>query len=161
MKFRCPRLLLKSGCLLAILTTIIPSPVLADPPHFGKLILSPGFQAEKETISGYTGGSYSLSSISNRDRNQNACIGFADPTPDAVLVLQKDFSHFRIQVNSGGSDTTILVKGPDDVIRCGDDTGKSKDASVDDSPWKAGTYRVWVGTFNSGQRYNYTLSVQE
>lgn len=152
---------MKSGCLLAILITIIPSPVLADPPHFGKLILSPGFQADKETISGYTGGSYSLSSISNRDHNQNACIGFADPTPDAILVLQKDFSHFRIQVNTGGSDTTILVKGPDDVIRCGDDTGKSKDASVDDRKWKTGTYQVWVGTFNSGQRHNYTLSVQE
>jgi hypothetical protein len=151
----------QSGCFLALLTNILPTQVLADPPHFGKLMLSPGFQAEKETISGYTGGSYSLSTISNRDRNNKACIGFADPTPDAILVLQKDFSHFRIQVHTSGSDTTLLVKGPDDVIRCGDDTGNNKDASVEDTTWKAGSYRVWVGTFNSGERRNYTLSVQE
>jgi hypothetical protein len=35
--------------------------------NFGTLALSPGFATVQGTISGYTGGTYSLSAISNRD----------------------------------------------------------------------------------------------
>ena len=58
--------------------------------------------------------------------------------------------------------TILLIQGPDNnTIRCGDDTGNSKDASIDDKDWKAGTYKVWVATFNSQVKKNYTLSVEE
>ncbi len=147
--------------LTAILTAIMATPVIAQTSNFGVLNLSPGFKAEEGTVSGYTGGSYSLSAISNRDRHKKACIGYADPKPDHILKLEKDFSSLKILVSSGG-DTTLLIKGPDDTIRCGDDTGKNnKDASVEDSNWKSGTYQVWVGTFESGVKRNYTLTVQE
>jgi hypothetical protein len=150
------------GWLLAILALITTTPVVADTPNFGSFNLLPGFSSDKGVFSGFTGGSYSLSAISNRDRNKKACIGFADPNPDHVMVLEKDFSALRIQVNSGGKDTTILVQGPDDgTIRCGDDTGKTKDASVEGKDWKAGTYKIWVGTFNPGVKLNYSLGVQQ
>lgn len=152
----------KASLLLTILTAIASTPVLANTANFGKLAVSPGFDPTKGTVGGYTGGSYSLSAISNRAHNRNACIGFADPNPDHILVLEKDFSRLKLLVQTGGSDTTLLVQGPDSgMIRCGDDTGKSKDASIEDSNWKAGTYRVWVGTFNPGEKRNYTLSVHE
>ncbi|HYX16218.1 MAG TPA: hypothetical protein VE944_17985, partial [Nostoc sp.] len=67
-----------------------------------------------------------------------------------------------IQVDSNGNDTTLLIQGPDQTtIRCGDDTGKSKDASVSDRNWKRGTYRIWVGTFNPGGKRDYTLKVEQ
>ncbi len=164
MNKRRPRLFFRKGwIILALLATIAPMPVVANiAANFGTLSLIPGFKPETGKVKGYTGGSYSVSAISNRDRKKNACIGFADPTPDHILVLKKDFSRLKIQVNSSGYDTTLLIQGPDDkTIRCGDDTGKNKDASIEDSDWKAGNYKVWVATFNSGVRRNYTLSVQE
>jgi hypothetical protein len=148
--------------LLAIIGLMAVTPVFADTSNFASFKLSPGFTPEKAVFNGFTGGSYSLSAISNRDRNKKPCIGFADPKPDHIMVLEKDFARMRIQVNTGGKDTTILVQSSaDGTIRCGDDTGKNKDASVEDKGWKAGTYKIWVGTFNPGVKQNYTLSVQQ
>ncbi len=162
MKYRRPRLQFSGVWLFVIFTAIITTPVIAQTANFGTIKLSSSFDTTKKvTASGYTGGSYSLSAISNRDRDKNACIGFADPNPDHILVLEEDFSRLQILINSG-SDTTLLIQGPDDnIIRCGDDTGKSKDASISDRNWKKGTYKVWVGTLNSGVKLDYTLTVQQ
>ncbi|MBW4614379.1 MAG: hypothetical protein KME21_14125 [Desmonostoc vinosum HA7617-LM4] len=162
MKYCRPRLQFRGGWLLAILTLISATPVLAETANFGTLNLSPGFEAKQGIVPGYTGGSYSLSVISNRDRNQNICIGFADPTPDHIMILDKDFSQLKILIDSGKYDTTLLIQGPDKTtIRCGDDTGKNKDASIDDRNWKKGTYRIWVGAFDANVKRNYTLTVQQ
>jgi hypothetical protein len=151
----------KGGLLLSLLT-LITMPVMAQTANFGTITLASNTAKESVSASGYTGGSYSLSAIKNRDRNNNSCIGFADPNPDYILVLQKDIPKLKMQVNSGGSDTTILIQGPDDsMIRCGDDTGRSKDASIDDKNWKAGTYKLWIGTFNANIKSNYTLSLEQ
>lgn len=148
---------------LAVLTALgIATPVLAQDTNFGTITLAPGFESVSGVAEGYTTGSFSLASISNRDRNGNLCLGFADSTPDHIVVLQQDFSRLTLQVDSGGRDTTLLIQGPNDnTVRCADDTGSNKDASVVDSNWQAGTYRIWVGAFNSGARYDYTLVIQE
>ncbi|MBG1257802.1 hypothetical protein [Nostoc commune] len=162
MKYCRPRLQFSSGWLLAILTAITATPVIAETANFGTFTLSTNFNPAQGTVQGFTGGSYSLSAISNRDRDQKACIGFADPNPDHIMVLEKDFPQMTIQVDSNGNDTTLLIQGPDQTtIRCGDDTGKSKDASVSDRNWKSGTYRIWVGTFNPGVKRDYTLQVEQ
>ncbi|MEH2423191.1 MAG: hypothetical protein V7K48_20440 [Nostoc sp.] len=162
MKYCRPRLQFRGGWLLAILTVITATPVIAETGNFGTLNLSTNFDPAQGRVQGFTGGSYSLSAISNRDHDQKACIGFADPTPDHIMVLEKDFSQLTIQVDSNNNDTTLLIQGPDQTtIRCGDDTGKSKDASVSDRNWKSGTYRIWVGTFNPGVKHDYTLTVEQ
>ncbi|MEH2368702.1 hypothetical protein [Nostoc sp.] len=162
MKYCRPRLQFRGGWLLAILTTITATPAIAQTANFGTFNLSTNFDSAQGTVQGFTGGSYSLSAISNRDRDQKACIGFADPQPDHIMVLEKDFSQLTIQVDSNNNDTTLIIQGPDKTtIRCGDDTGKSKDASVSDRDWKRGTYRIWVGTFNPGVKRDYTLNVQQ
>jgi hypothetical protein len=162
MKYCCPRLQFSGGWLLAILTALTATPVIAETANFGTFTLSTSFQPPQGTVEGFTGGSYSLSVISNRDRDQKACIGFADPSPDHIMVLEKDFSQLTILVDSKNNDTTLLIQGPDKTtIRCGDDTGKSKDASVSDRNWKHGTYRIWVGTFNPGVKRDYTLTVEQ
>ncbi|MEH1839723.1 MAG: hypothetical protein V7L20_13345 [Nostoc sp.] len=161
MKYCRPRLHFSGGWLLAILTAITATPVIAQTANFGTFTLSTNFNPAQGTVQGFTGGSYSLSAISNRDRDQKACIGFADPNPDHIMVLEKNFPQMTIQVDSNGNDTTLLIQGPDKTtIRCGDDTGKSKDASVSDRNWKSGTYRIWVGTFNPGVKRDYTLKVE-
>ncbi|MBV6626624.1 MAG: hypothetical protein KI793_27415 [Rivularia sp. (in: Bacteria)] len=149
-------------CLTSLFTVIISNPVTANNSFFGKISLSPNSESVKKTVTGYTGGSYSLSAVSKRDRNRNLCIGFADPKPDHILVLEKDFPKLNIKVDSGGSDTTLLIVGPDkNTVRCGDDTGTNKDASINGSDWKAGTYKIWVGSFKARNRRTYKLSLQK
>ena len=146
--------------LFNIFTSFTAIPVAASTSLFGKISLSPNSETVKKTVTGYTGGSYNLSAIKKRDRQRNICIGFADPKPDHILVLEKDFPKLNIEVNSGGYDTTLLVVGPDQkTVRCGDDTGKSKDASIKGKNWKAGTYKIWVGSFKARTRRNYKLSL--
>ncbi|BAZ37982.1 hypothetical protein NIES4101_39120 [Calothrix sp. NIES-4101] len=152
---------LKSGWLLSIITIFFGAPVLADTAHFGTIRLSPGFNPASTSISGYTGGSYSLSAITNRDINNKACLGFADPTPDHIIILEQDFSQLRLLVNSGGTDTTILIQAPDNTVYCGDDTDMNKNASINLKNPKAGNYKVWVGTFNANVKQNYTLNLQQ
>ncbi|MBD2414063.1 hypothetical protein FACHB389_20590 [Nostoc calcicola FACHB-389] len=162
MKYCRPRLEFRLGCLLAILTALTATPVIAETANFGTFTLSTNFDPAQGKVQGFTGGSYSLSAITNRDREQKACIGFADPTPDHIMVLENDFSQLKVQIDSNNNDTTLLIQGPDKkTIRCGDDTGKIKDASVDDRDWKKGTYRIWVGTFNPGMKRDYTLTVEQ
>ena len=152
---------LSISCFISIFTVIASNPVTANNSFFGKISLSSNSETVKKTVTGYTGGSYSLSSVSKRDVHRNLCIGFADSKPDHILVLEKDFPKLNIKVNSGGYDTTLLIVGPDKkTVRCGDDTGKSKDASINDRNWKAGTYQIWVGSFKARTRKNYRLSLQ-
>ncbi|WP_016948973.1 hypothetical protein [Anabaena sp. PCC 7108] len=151
----------RGSWLLAMMTAMIVTPVAAQTANFGTIKLSPGFEPVKGKGIGYTGGSYSLSAMSNRDRDKKVCIGFGDPNPDHILVLEKDFDNLKILINSG-VDTTLFIKGRDDgIIRCGDDTGRNKDASVIDKQWRSGTYLIWVGTFYPGLKRNYTLTVEQ
>lgn len=138
------------------------TPVLAQEANFDSVTLSPGFSSAAGTLRGYTQGSFSLSAIANRDRDGNLCLGFAESTPDHIMVLEGDFPNLSVQVDSGGGDTTLVIKGPNDgTVRCGDDTGRSTDASIQGANWRAGTYQIWVGSFDAGVRYDYTLSVSE
>lgn len=148
---------------LSVFSILLPQNiVVADTAHFGEITLSPGSKAGQGKVTGHTGGSYSLSAIRNRDRNKNLCIGFADTKPDHILVLEKDFPQLSIQVDSGGYDTTLLLLGSGEKeIFCGDDTGDSKDASILISDLKAGEYKLWVGTFKSGARRKYSISIDQ
>ncbi len=161
MKFIRPLVRLKNSYFLALLAAMSALPVAAQPANFGSMSLSPGFKPAQGTATGFTGGSYSLSTISNRDRNNSPCIGFGDTNPDHILVLDKDFERLKVKVDSGRNDTTLLIKGPKDMIMCGDDDGNNQDASIESANWQAGSYQVWVGAIDAGAKYKYTLSVQE
>ncbi len=146
---------------IALTAALSATSVLAQSANFGNLILSLGFPPESGMAAGNTGGSYSLPSIVNRDRDNNACLGYGDETPDHILVLEKDFPTLSIKVNTGGQDSTLVIQGPDNLTLCGDDTGSSKDASVTATNLKAGEYKVWVGGMTPNQNWAYTLSVKE
>lgn len=134
-------------------------PGLAQSANFGSLTL--GANTPRARAEGFTAGFFPLSNVSMRDSQGRVCAGFADANPDHILVLEQDFANLTLQVNSGGNDTTLLVKGPNDsTIRCGEDTSRrNPDARIQGRNWPAGTYQVWVGAHNQGQRHNYTLMV--
>lgn len=146
---------------IALVAALSSTPVFAQTANFGNLTIAPGFPPGAAQVAGRTGGSYSLPSIANSDREKKPCIGFASETPDHILVLEKDFSNLAVQINSRGKDTTLLIKGPNNTIICGDDTGLRKDASVEANNWKAGRYEIWVGSIEAGERWNYILTLRE
>lgn len=144
---------LAMGCAAAL-------PTLAQQVNFESFTLSAA--APTASVDGFTNGISALSNLAGRDRSGNICTGFADTNPDHIMVLQQDFPSLRLQVDSGGNDTSLMVQGPNDgTVRCGEDIDRrNPDALVQDQGWSAGTYRIWVGSHNQGQRYSYSLSAR-
>ncbi|MEB3828674.1 hypothetical protein [Phormidium sp. CCY1219] len=153
---------LRGGSLLGWAIAFSALPVLAQTANYEGLTLSPGFSPQSAEVTGYTGGSTSLPAVvSARDRNNQPCLGFGDPTPDHIMELTSDFDRLTVSVDSG-EDTTLAILGPNrGMVRCGDDTSSGRDASISDRNWEAGTYRIWVGSLEAGERYKYTLMVSE
>jgi hypothetical protein len=146
---------------IPLLMLLSATPVIAQEANFGQLTLASGFDKTTAVVSGHTGGTYSLSSIANADRYSRPCIGYGDPNPDHILMLENDFPKLLLQIDSGGQDTTIVVRGPDkNTVRCNFGSNDSQDARLEDTDWKAGRYEIWVGSMQSGQRLNYRLSAQ-
>lgn len=148
----------RAGLLAGLATGLLATlPALAQQANFESFTLSGA--TPTASVSGFTNGISALSNIAGRDRNGTICAGFADVAPDHTMVLQQDIATLTLQVNSGGNDTTLLVQGPDGTVRCGDDTDRrNPDALVQDQNWSAGTYSIWVGSHQQGQRYNYSLT---
>lgn len=135
--------------------------ITAQAASFGQLAIAPEFDSSEAILTGYTGGSYSLTAIAARDSDGNACIGYSGVNPDHILVLQQDFSQLTLDVESGGNDTSLVVKGPDHTIRCAFGSKSQPDAVLVDENWKAGKYEVWVGSLEANRQFDYTLSAIE
>jgi hypothetical protein len=135
------------------------APGLAQTSNSGDVSVSQA--SPTATVSGVTAGFFSLANLAMRDHQGHICTGFADTNPDHILTLQDSFEQLTIQVDSGGNDTTLLVQGPsDNIIRCGEDINRrNPDAQIRGQDWSPGTYRIWVGAHDQGQRYNYSLIV--
>jgi hypothetical protein len=153
--------LLSIACVSCV-STFFAIAILADEiKEFSQLTLVLGFNKSKAVVTGYTGGSYSLSSIANSDRDGNTCIGYGDPEPDHTMILEKDLPSLILRVNSLGKDTTLVIKGPDkNTIRCSFGQNDTQDAVIQDRNWQAGRYQIWVGSLESNGRFNYSLSAQ-
>ena len=144
--------------ILAIIAAVSNMSAIAQEANFGKVALSTANPVGR--LSGFTGGSISLPAIiSNMDYRNNRCLGFGDSKPDHILTLEQSFPSLSLRVSSG-SDTTLVVQGADGIVRCGDDTGAQKDASIVDTNWKAGVYRIWVGSSAPSSQRNYRLTIQ-
>ncbi len=143
---------------IAIPAFISCSKAIAQPDNFKTLTLDN--KTTSGMMMGSTGGTTSLPAIiGNRDRQNQKCIGFGDPTPDHTLVLKQPFSSLSLRVDSGGGDTTLLISGPDGV-RCADSGESDKDAQLQQGDWKPGTYQIWVGTVVPRTSRDYRLTVR-
>jgi hypothetical protein len=137
------------------------SSAIATKIDLSQMTLATGSDLNSIVVTGYTGGSYSLSSISNTDKNGLPCVGYSDPKPDHSMILENDFDLLSIQVDSGGKDTTLVIQGPrDNDIRCGFGQKQVRDALIQDRAWQAGRYNIWVGSMQPNQKANYRLSVK-
>jgi hypothetical protein len=145
---------------IATMTAVVATTAtsLAEDANFGTFTLNPKTLAS--VVQGTTGGSTSLPAVTaNNDRSENQCIGFGDVKPDHVMRLTQGFNKLSVMVYSSGKDTTLIIQSPNGEFRCADDFN-GKDAGIEDEGWKAGEYKVWVGSIQPGKRFSYQLAVQ-
>jgi len=85
------------------------------------------------------------------------CIGFVDRTPDHKITLKTNFKYLNLKVRSSG-DTVLLIRGPGGAW-CNDDTTGRNPAIAGE--WLAGTYEVWVGSYEVNASFPYLLEITE
>jgi hypothetical protein len=128
------------------------------PPIFGDVTLNHPFSPDPMNVRGMSGGSVSGNQIAGRTETATGpCTGFVDEAPDHTLELTTKFDYLKLQVQSP-QDLTMIVKGPGGTW-CNDDlNGKNPGMSGE---WLPGNYQVWVGSYDHGQYFPYTLQITE
>ncbi|MBD2440541.1 hypothetical protein [Nostoc sp. FACHB-110] len=128
------------------------------PPIFGDVTLNHPFSPDPMNVRGMSGGSVSASQIAGKTETiTGPCTGFVDKTPDHNLELTTKFDYLKLQVQSP-EDVTIVVKGPGGTW-CNDDL-EGKNPGIG-GEWLPGKYEIWVGSYNQGQYFPYTLKITE
>lgn len=141
---------------LAFLAVSIGLVTVALPARADVVSLNPGFG--QTSISGTAGGGTSLRDVAGKgETDTGSCSGFGKGQPDQVLRLNAGFQDLTVVVKSN-SDTTIVVKGPGGTW-CNDDF-QGKNPGLD-GQWKAGEYKVWIGTQGRNQSVNYVLNISQ
>ncbi|WP_325060753.1 peptidase S1 [Vitreimonas sp.] len=124
-------------------------------PNYGTVTLQGGFTPDPYNVNLRAGGDRSAEALSS------SCRGMITNAPDVRLFFQPGSLPLIISVNSG-SDTTLVVNGPDGSWYCDDDGGVNglNPALRFNSP-QSGRYEIWVGTYSSGSTQPATLSISE
>lgn len=120
--------------------------------NFGTVQLNAGFVPDPHTASGTSGGSIDATTW------QAGCNGFVTTQPDHLFVAATAFANLRVMAHSTG-DITLVVQKPDGTYLCNDDTDGT-DPLVEGA-FPAGTYKVWIGSYQAGTNSPYTLGFSE
>ncbi|MFT5356474.1 MAG: hypothetical protein ACI9KE_003699 [Polyangiales bacterium] len=120
--------------------------------NFGTISIAPGFTPDPHVVSGTSGGSASAADLSAD------CAGQISATPDHLLVAGGVFTNLRVMAHSD-TDVTLVVERPDGTYLCNDDA--EGDDPIVESTFAAGTYKIWVGSYNADTNGRYTLGISE
>jgi hypothetical protein len=123
--------------------------------NYGRIELRAGFTPDPQVISLRAGGSVNAENIASN------CRGYVSRAPDVELSYTAGSLPLILSVDSG-SDTTLIVNGPDGNWYCDDDSGVNgtNPALRFNSPL-TGTYDIWVGTYSSGMSQSSSLNISE
>ena len=120
--------------------------------NFGTISIAPGFTPDPHIVSGTSGGSANAADLSAE------CAGQISATPDHLLVAGGTFTNLRVMAFSE-TDVTLVVQRPDGTYLCDDDTEETN--PIVDGTFAAGTYKIWVGSYNADTNGRYTLGISE
>lgn len=120
----------------------------------GSITLHAGFMPDPHVQRGRAAGR----TPSNRLGMPSSCAGFWTRRPQHYVTLPRDLHYLRVDVSSH-EDTTLAIVTPDGRVWCNDDTVGANPQLAGHFP--AGTYAVYVGTYQSGARANYEISMSE
>ncbi|PPS44120.1 hypothetical protein [Chroococcidiopsis sp. TS-821] len=156
-----PNKVLNLGVILVIFVAIVglrtPKVQAQSAPLFENVTIERDFSSPL-TLRGISGGSVPAQKVAGRSETVNGpCVGFVDVEPDHTLVLKDFFKYLRLQIQSP-QDTTIIVRGPGGTW-CNDDA-EGKNPGIG-GEWLAGSYDVWVGSFERDKYYPYILRITQ
>ncbi|BAZ89355.1 hypothetical protein NIES932_08310 [Raphidiopsis curvata NIES-932] len=128
------------------------------PTMFGDVQIGHQFSPDPLLVRGMSGGLVPAGEVNRMDNTPTGpCSGFVDETPDHILKLTSKFDYLKLQVESP-EDTTIMISGVGGTW-CNDDLdGKNPGISGE---WLQGTYKIWVGSYQQGKYFPYTLKITE
>jgi hypothetical protein len=133
------------AALLAMASAFVPAVAqnMSAPANFGSFRLNSGFTPDPFVVNVVAGGSIDAGSLGG------ACRGAISSAPDVEITYSAGSLPLAIRTRSG-SDTTLVVNGPDGRWYCDDDSGGGLNAQVFWSRPQSGVYDIWVGTFGGG-----------
>lgn len=116
---------------------------------FGTTELAPGFMPDPHVVQGQSGGTVNASTLGPD------CGGWISPRPDHLFIAREPFEQLHIVVRSD-VDTTLILRRPDGGYVCDDDSGGDRNPTLV-ADLDAGTYQIWVGSYEQEQNANYDL----
>ena len=124
-------------------------------PNYGTVNLRSGFTPDPQVTAVQSGGSLDASTI------DSSCAGYITAAPDVRVVYSAGSLPLIISVASG-SDTTLIVNGPDGRWYCDDDGGvNGLNPSVRFNHPASGRYEIWVGTYGRAALQDARLNISE
>ena len=120
--------------------------------NFENVALTTGFTPDPHKVTGTSGGAVEASGLNP------SCAGYVDSTPDHLFQAQSAFSNLRVLAHSD-QDITLVIQKPDGSYMCNDDA-EGTDPIVTGS-FPAGTYKVFIGSYEAGANSQYTLGFTE
>ncbi|MCK5652332.1 MAG: hypothetical protein KAJ42_13185, partial [Gemmatimonadetes bacterium] len=118
--------------------------------------LAGGFVPDPHLLNLTAGGPVSASAIGSA-----GCVGYVDRLPDAVLAYSNPASYLSIFADAD-SDLTLMVRSPDGVFSCNDDSRLGGiDPLVEFRSPAAGRYEIWIGTYGEGGSPEARLEISE
>lgn len=109
---------------------------------YGEIRLNVGFTPDPYTVNVQAGGGIDGS------RLPGACTGYIAAAPDFEVTYSAGSLPLAFRTVSG-TDTTLIINGPDGSWYCDDDSYGDGDAEVRFNRPQSGTYDIWVGKFGS------------
>lgn len=148
---------------LIAIALLISNLAFSEPPAqsqtmFENVTIRPRFSPDPMVIRGISGGSVPASRVAARQQTPTGpCVGFTDEAPDHTLVLSSFFNYLSLIVESP-QDTTLVIRGPGGTW-CNDDFQGKNPGIV--GQWQAGTYRVWVGSYDTNNYLPYLIRLSK
>lgn len=122
---------------------------------YGEISLNSAFSGDPRTVRITSGGSVQASQVAS------GCAGYVAYAPDYQVTYNAGSLPLIFSVDSG-SDTTLMINGPDGQWYCDDDGGNGAlNPQIRFNNPRTGVYDVWVGSYSSGGGTSATLGISE
>ena len=141
--------------LAAAVPASAPAQDINGTPNYGTVTLRTGFTPDPRVVRVQSGGTLDASRVAAN------CAGFVTAAPDVRLVYEAGSLPLIISVASG-SDTTLVVNGPDGRWYCDDDGGvNGLNPAIRFAHPASGRYEIWVGTYGRAALQDARLNISE